>query len=51
MMKKNKGKIANREQIGNFRRKKKKPSHIKKMKELYEQLKTGKGAANKKEQS
>ncbi len=32
MMKKNKGKIIGKEKIGNFRRKKKKPSHIKRMK-------------------
>jgi hypothetical protein len=45
-MKKNKGKIANnnKERVGTFRRKKKKPSHIKKMKEIYELIKNGEGA-------
>jgi hypothetical protein len=34
-MKKNKGNINNRKAVANFRKKKKKPSHIKKMKSLY----------------
>lgn len=49
MMKKNKGKIASKEQAGNFRKKKKKPSHIKKMKQLYEKIRTGKLPDSKKE--
>jgi hypothetical protein len=32
MLKKNKGKIQKKDEIGNFRKKKKKPSHIKRMK-------------------
>ncbi len=39
MLKKNRGRIGRNEQVGNFRRKKKKPSHIKRMKQLYEEIK------------
>lgn len=43
-MKRNRGKVGvvgKGEHVGNFRKKKKKPSHIKRMKMLYEQVRNG----------